>query len=49
MKYLKLNDKYYEIKGTKKYRGKVKYYIFIDNTQYKIKAVTSAKIDIERL
>lgn len=26
-----------------------KYYIFIDNTQYKIKAVTSAKVDIERL
>jgi hypothetical protein len=30
MKYLKLNNKYYEIKGTKKYRGKVKHYIFID-------------------
>ena len=26
-----------------------KYYIFIDETQYKIKAVTEARIDIERL
>lgn len=25
-----------------------KYYIFIDDSQYKIKAVTSARIDIER-
>lgn len=26
-----------------------KYYIFVDNVQYKIKAVTTSKVDIERL
>lgn len=42
-------EKYLIPKVSNKEDNISKYFIFIDDTQYKIKAVTSSKIDIERL